>query len=266
VPGSTSATDLRRIVVIWLVLLSLVSCTSKPVRVSVVFENGWALGNEILTEPEKSLVKRTALQTLRNAYSGFRMVFSEGSSADRVIKVEDTPYATFSGSLRRVGVVGMTYPFTKFSSVRLDALYRAELSMARCEGISGCTSMTREQLLTGLGKGVGATAAHELGHQAGFIFSTDSQCDDCYDSHSAISYAHFFAIKHWSDAAMAIMRRRIPLASAILTLPSTTAPRLLRGSLRVSEFVNAHTLAQGLSAFRPEDAALQAGRIMLARL
>ena len=47
---------------------------------------------------------------------------------------------------------------------------------------------------------------------------------------------------------------------------STAAPRLLRGSLRVEEFVNADTLAQGLSAFRPEDAAVEAGRIMLARL
>lgn len=47
---------------------------------------------------------------------------------------------------------------------------------------------------------------------------------------------------------------------------STAAPRLLRGSLRVEEFVNADILAQGLSAFRPDDAALEAGRIMLARL
>jgi predicted ABC-type ATPase len=47
---------------------------------------------------------------------------------------------------------------------------------------------------------------------------------------------------------------------------STAAPRLLKGSLRVEEFVNADTLAQGLSAFRPEDAAIEAGRIMLARL
>ena len=47
---------------------------------------------------------------------------------------------------------------------------------------------------------------------------------------------------------------------------STAAPRLLRGSLRVEEFVNADTLAQGLSAFRPEDVAVEAGRIMLARL
>lgn len=47
---------------------------------------------------------------------------------------------------------------------------------------------------------------------------------------------------------------------------STAAPRLLRGSLQVEEFVNADTLAQGLSAFRPEDVALEAGRIMLKRL
>lgn len=47
---------------------------------------------------------------------------------------------------------------------------------------------------------------------------------------------------------------------------TTAAPRLLRGTLRVEEFVNADTLAQGLSAFRPDQAAIEAGRIMLARL
>lgn len=47
---------------------------------------------------------------------------------------------------------------------------------------------------------------------------------------------------------------------------STAAPRLLRGPLRVEEFVNADTLAQGLSAFRPQDVAIEAGRITLTRL
>ena len=47
---------------------------------------------------------------------------------------------------------------------------------------------------------------------------------------------------------------------------STAAPRLLRGALAVDEFVNADTLAQGLSAFRPEDVAVEAGRLTLARL
>lgn len=47
---------------------------------------------------------------------------------------------------------------------------------------------------------------------------------------------------------------------------STTAPALLNGVLGVTEFVNADTIAHGLSAFNPERAAFQAGRIMLDRL
>lgn len=47
---------------------------------------------------------------------------------------------------------------------------------------------------------------------------------------------------------------------------STTATGLLQGALSVREFVNADTIAQGLSAFRPESVAMAAGRVMLARL
>lgn len=47
---------------------------------------------------------------------------------------------------------------------------------------------------------------------------------------------------------------------------STAAVRLLRDELRVMEFVNADQIAQGLSAFRPEGHALEAGRVMLNQL
>lgn len=47
---------------------------------------------------------------------------------------------------------------------------------------------------------------------------------------------------------------------------STTAPLLLREALEVDEFVNADTLASGLSAFAPEQVAIAAGRLMLRRL
>lgn len=47
---------------------------------------------------------------------------------------------------------------------------------------------------------------------------------------------------------------------------STAAPQLLRDTLDVAEFVNADAIASGLSGFHPESAALQAGRVMLARL
>lgn len=47
---------------------------------------------------------------------------------------------------------------------------------------------------------------------------------------------------------------------------STVAPRLLRETLGVDEFVNADTIASGMSAFRPETAAVAADRVMLLRL
>ncbi len=47
---------------------------------------------------------------------------------------------------------------------------------------------------------------------------------------------------------------------------STLAPHLLRDGLGIVEYVNADTIAQGLSAFAPESAAIEAGRIMLRRL
>lgn len=47
---------------------------------------------------------------------------------------------------------------------------------------------------------------------------------------------------------------------------TTSSPLLLKGTLGVSEFVNTDVIAQGLSAFAPERAALEAGEIMLSRL
>lgn len=47
---------------------------------------------------------------------------------------------------------------------------------------------------------------------------------------------------------------------------STAAPGLLRDYLGISEFVNANVIAQGLSGFRAENVAVEAGRIMLERL
>jgi predicted ABC-type ATPase len=47
---------------------------------------------------------------------------------------------------------------------------------------------------------------------------------------------------------------------------STSAPALMAETLGITEFVNADTIASGLSAFDPERAALEAGRVMLRRL
>ncbi len=47
---------------------------------------------------------------------------------------------------------------------------------------------------------------------------------------------------------------------------STAASAVLRNALQVNEFVNADTIAAGLSAFSPDTVAVAAGRIMLERV
>jgi predicted ABC-type ATPase len=47
---------------------------------------------------------------------------------------------------------------------------------------------------------------------------------------------------------------------------STLAPHLLKNTFDLLEYVNADTIAQGLSAFNPEGVAFEAGRVMLERL
>jgi len=47
---------------------------------------------------------------------------------------------------------------------------------------------------------------------------------------------------------------------------STTGPTLLRDTLGITEFVDADIIARGISAFDPENVALQAGKVMLRRI
>ena len=47
---------------------------------------------------------------------------------------------------------------------------------------------------------------------------------------------------------------------------STAAPRLLKGALGVVEFINADLIAQGLSPFDPDGAALAASDVMIRRM
>jgi predicted ABC-type ATPase len=66
------------------------------------------------------------------------------------------------------------------------------------------------------------------------------------------------------------MKLRVPLV-VVLAGPngagkSTSAPYLLKDAFAVDEFVNADTIAQGLSAYRPDTAAVTAGKVMLERL
>jgi hypothetical protein len=185
-----------------------VSCRSRsePVTVAVTFANSWKVGGEPLSDEEQLRVRAAALGAMRRAFAGFDVVVSDAPPATRMVRVEDTPY----GRLTLFGAAGVTYPAAHTSSVRFDILANLLLAVVQCHDLTHCSAMPRAALVDGLGRGIGATAAHELGHQAGFRFALDSACDDCYDSNASTSFAHFFASKHWSDRALHIMERTLP--------------------------------------------------------
>jgi hypothetical protein len=203
------ATQILELATALTLALSVVSCRRPPVNVDVVFATSWKLDTASLNDSDKSAIKRHALETLRRAYASFDVRFAEGASGARLIRVEDTPYISDPQQLIGFGAAGVTYPLSTVSSVRVDVLWNAEMAAARCTDITHCTR-TRTELLNGLGQGIGATAAHELGHEAAFGFATDQHCDDCYDGNSSTGYTHFFGNKHWSDRAMQMMRRVLP--------------------------------------------------------
>jgi hypothetical protein len=200
----------RFVVVVLAVCAASCRVTRGPITVAVAFDNAWTLGGDTFSGSDQAIVKAAALETLRHAFDGFDIRFAEGASSDRVIRVEDTPYAS-TAALRAPGAAGMTYPASTVSSVRIDVLLAAELSAAGCRDLHRCAK-TRAQLLEGLGRGVGATGAHELGHQMGIRFVKDAACDDCYDGARSISAAHFFTAKHWSSDAAEAMKRLLPPA------------------------------------------------------
>jgi hypothetical protein len=178
-----------------------------PLTVAMIFANSWKIGAESLTPAEQALLKQTAIDTVRAAFAGFDLIVAEQPRVDaRTIRVEDTPY----GSLQNFGAAGVTYPTARASSVRFDVLANLALAAARCRDVAHCEAMARGALIEGLGRGIGGTAAHELGHQAGFHFALDSACDDCYDGRASAAFAHFFGRMHWSDRALEIMKRTLP--------------------------------------------------------
>ena len=193
--------------------------TPEPLRVAITFANTWKVAGEELTPEERAHLAAAALDALRAAFTGFDVVILEAASGARLIRVEDTPPVRTSF----FGAAGVTFPAARASSVRFDVLANLELAVVRCHDFAHCAAMPRAALIDGLGRGVGATAAHELGHQAGFRFALDSRCDECYDG-GASSYAHFFGRKHWSARALQIMLRTLPRRDAQARASASTSP------------------------------------------
>jgi hypothetical protein len=195
---------LRGGIVAVVLAISAVACGGRgPVTVSIEFRNSWTIGGVPLAAAEQRVVRSAAVGTLRAAFSAFDVRVAEDDRiASHRIVVSDTPYS----APMYFGGVGLTRATAADSSVHADGLFSAELTVLGCESMLRCAAKTREKLVVGLGVGIGATAAHELGHQRGLAFTHHAACDSCYDSATSTSFTHFFGRKHWSPDSLHAMR------------------------------------------------------------
>jgi hypothetical protein len=212
-----------RIAGLALIALVPLSCTSRPITVVVAFATAWTFDGQTLNADDRAVVEEATFSCLREAFEGFAVSFIRGDSGDRVIRVEDTPGTPALYQRLSLGAAGLTFPMSRVSSVRIDILFLDELAALHCPHLNAC-AMRRTAFLEGLGRGVGATAAHELGHQALLGFTHDSACADCYDGRSSRGYAHFFGVERWSAQAMSSMKQVLPVDRT--SRPATRSPKL----------------------------------------
>ncbi|HEY3382886.1 MAG TPA: hypothetical protein VGK32_14010, partial [Vicinamibacterales bacterium] len=193
-----------------------------PYIVQVDFQTGycgssneWRVGacpGDVLSSSEQALVRSVTLQAMRDAYQGYDVTFTTGNpSAPRHIHVTETVSPDVPHS--EIAPPGYT-PRLKFESdVYFPNVWSTLMSVIGCPTLADAClqtkNLSRGDVLRAFGRGMGNTAAHELGHQPPYFFTADivnEKCTDCYDSQSAAWRAHFFGPLHWSDFAKNKMR------------------------------------------------------------
>jgi RHS repeat-associated protein len=168
------------------------------ITVGVDWSSDWELHpKEMLNGSEIDLVKTTAMETLRRAYTGFRVLFNESGYGYRKIRIRNQRHGSALGETLNVSTESTVFLIDHLES--LDDVVRMNH-----------LKTGRREYLEALGRGLGATAAHELGHQAGLGYVYDRLVDpSTYDFYQG-NYELFFTEKHWSRFALERMRDVIP--------------------------------------------------------
>jgi hypothetical protein len=153
-----------------------------------------------VTAQEQDQVLEVALGTLRDAYKAFLVTFTASATEKRLIYIKNG----IGG-----GAAGITHEVDYFSNVYFWTVANTLLDTVGCgdKVLVACTTRSRPDLLNALGRGLGATMAHELGHQNSLWWTTHRAPESCYDHLTSVTLRHFFGLPlEWSDEAIARMR------------------------------------------------------------
>jgi hypothetical protein len=140
-----------------------------------------------LREQDIQKIKEVAWDELRRAYAGLRIDFSEDRSAFYRVRVLQYFSDSFAAGRSHVLIGGQ-------GSVSFEAVARHALSHAPPDA-------DRAEMIEGIGRGIGRTAAHEFAHQMLPRVSLHSGTDrSSYEYRSADRAAQYYGPIHWDFA------------------------------------------------------------------
>lgn len=146
-----------------------------------------------LTDVDIDLIKRVSREELERAFSGLRIAVTDRRDAIwRIRVVYDIPRGPSgmvprgpqSGEMRTIGFLGATGA-VEFQTLSFAAFHYAP------EGA------TRDDIIRGIGRGIGRTAVHEFGHAMALLGHSDDPLS--YEAGSWDRAAQYYGELHWAS-------------------------------------------------------------------
>ena len=159
-----------------------------------------ALGGPLSTT-EIDAIKQISRDELTRAFSGLKVTFTESRKAPWTVGVQLALERRKGQRLPNAGETFAMGPLGARSLVDFTEVLMAAIAHAP-------SGTTREELVTGIGRGVGRVAVHELAHGILGAGAMDNQTDDhSYEYFTHNRPSQYYGELHWARAWRVLVER-----------------------------------------------------------
>jgi hypothetical protein len=159
-----------------------------------------ALGGP-LTASDVDAIRRISRDELTHAFSGLKVAFTDGRHAPLTVVVQLSIPRRKGQRLPNAGETFAMGPLGARSVIDFTEVLMAAMAHAPA-------GTTREQLVAGIGRGVGRVAVHELAHGLLGAGAMDNRTDDhSYEYFTHNRPSQFYGELHWSGAWPVLLGR-----------------------------------------------------------
>lgn len=159
-----------------------------------------ALGGP-LTSSEIDAIRQLSRDELTHAFSGLKVTFTESRQSPWTVSVQRSLERRKGQKLPNAGETFAMGPLGARSMVDFTEVLMAAIALAPA-------GATRQQLIAGIGRGVGRVAVHELAHGILGAGAMDDQTDDhSYEYFTHNRPSQYFGTLHWARAWPVLVER-----------------------------------------------------------